>query len=315
MAENQKIKKIKLGTNTYDIQATDTNVVLDSDLKTYYNVGKITTASGTNPVTIGTAGQTVRDVLNNLFNMDEVQPSITKNPSVSCTLSSSASDERGTSISSVAYTITYTDGEYTNGKAGTSMTSYSFSSGTASSTTNTTGTLTLPSAYVVGSSSAFSTTLTANHSAGTVAKTNLGNNSSPVVQIASGSKTNTPTFSKTAVDYPYYISSDAATIAALSGKSLAKKSKNLVNTTGLSCSYNGSAYVWIFVRKGSTTTQPSKTIQAYSDIAKEWGTFLGGTELMGTITFNKANGVEDTFFAYRTKNTAGAADSATFRLN
>jgi hypothetical protein len=36
---------------------------------------------------------------------------------------------------------------------------------------------------------------------------------------------------------------------------------------------------------------------------------------MGTITFNKANGVEDTFFAYRTTNTAGAGDSATFRLN
>ena len=79
--------------------------------------------------------------------------------------------------------------------------------------------------------------------------------------------------------------------------------------------YNAAAYVWIFVRKGTTTTQPSKTIQAYSDIAKEWGTFLGGTELMGTITFNKANGVSDTFFAYRTKNTAGAGDSATFRLN
>ena len=315
MAENQKIKKIKLGSNTYDIQATDTNVVLDSDLKTYYNVGKITTASGTNPVTIGTAGQTVRDVLNNLFNMDEVQPSITKNPSVSCTLSSDASDERGTSISSVSYTITYTDGKYTNGNAGTSMTSYSFSSGTASSTTTTTGTLTLPSAYVVGSSSAFSTTLTASHSAGTVAKTNLGNSSNPAVQIASGTKTASPTFSKTAVDYPYYVSNSASTVEELASVTINKKNTNLTTTTGVKYDYNAAAYVWIFVRKGTTATQPSKTIQAYSDIAKEWGTFLGGTELMGTITFNKANGVEDTFFAYRTTNTAGAGDSATFRLN
>lgn len=315
MAENPKIKKIKLGENTYDIQATDTNVVLDSDLKTYYNIGKITTASGTNPVTIGTAGQTVRDVLNNLFNMDEVQPSITNNPSVSCTLSSSASDERGTSISSVSYTITYTDGTYTNGNADTSMTNYSFSSGTASSTTATTGTLTLPSAYVVGSSSAFSTTLTANHSAGTVAKTNLGNNSNPVIQIASGSKADSATFSKTAVDYPYYISNSASTITELASVTINQKNTNLTTTTGVKYAYNAAAYVWIFVRRGTATTQPSKTIQAYSDIAKEWGTFLGGTELMGTITFNKANGVEDTFFAYRTTNTAGAGDSATFRLN
>jgi hypothetical protein len=35
---------------------------------------------------------------------------------------------------------------------------------------------------------------------------------------------------------------------------------------------------------------------------------------MGTIEFTKANGVKDTFFAYKTKNTANAADSVKFKL-
>lgn len=295
----------------------DTEVKLSADLKTYYNVGKITTASGTNPVTIGTAGQTLRKVFENLFSMDEVQPTITENPSVTCSLTNAdASDERGTVISSASYSITFKDGAYTNaGTTGVKMTSYSFSSGTASSTTSTTGTLTFASSYTVGTSSAIQPTLTANYSAGNVAKTNLGNNSNPVVKIAASSCTATPSFSKTAVDYPYFISDSADTVAKLSGKTFSKKSTNLTTTTGVSCNYNKDAYVWIFIRKGITTTQPSKKIQAYSDIAKAWGNFLEDTQLMGTITFNKANGVSDTFFAYRTKNVAQAADSATFRLN
>ena len=297
------------------VELLDTNVTLSTELKTYYNVGKITNASGTNPVPIGKAGDTLRDVLNNLFSMDEIQPSITQNPSVSCSLSSTKSDERGTDISQVSYSITFNDGAYTNaGSTGVSMTGYSFSSGTASNTTETYGTLTLPTTYTVGTSSAFSTTITANYSDGNVAKTNLGNNSNPVIQITASSCTATPTFSKTAVDYPYYVSSTASSISELSSLTKAKKSTSLVTSAGLLCNYNANAYVWIFIRKGTNTSQPTKTIQAYSDIAKEWGTFLGGTEKIGEITFNKENGKSDTFYAYRTTNVAQAADSATFRL-
>lgn len=296
-------------------QLLDSNIKLSSELKTYYNVGKITNASGTNPVSIGKAGDTLRDVLNNLFSMDEIQPSITQNPSVSCSLSSTESDERGTDISQVSYSITFNDGAYTNASStGVSMTGYSFSSGTASSTTETYGTLTLPTTYTVGTSSAFSTTITANYSDGNVAKTNLGNNSSPVIQITASSCTATPTFSKTAVDYPYYVSSTASSISGLSSVTKAKKSTSLTTSAGSLCNYNANAYIWIFIRKGTNTSQPTKTIQAYSDIAKEWGTFLGGTEKMGEITFNKENGKSDTFYAYRTTNVAQAADSATFRL-
>ena len=296
------------------IQLLDTKVTLDTDLKTYYSVGKVT-ASGTNPVVIGKAGDSLRTVFNNLFNMDEIQPNITSYPSASCILSSNASDERGTTITTVSYSISFSDGSYTNNSTtGVKMTGYSFLDGSSSSTTSTSGTLTLPETYTVGTSSEFSTTITVDYSQGNIAKTNLGNDSNPVVRIEANNTECTTTFSKSAIDYPYYVSSIAASIDNLSSVTKSKKTTALT-TTGETCNYNANAYVWIFVRKGNSTSQASKIIQAYSDIAKEWGTFLGGTELMGEIKFSKANGVEDTFYAYRTKNTAQAADSAKFRLN
>lgn len=297
------------------IQLLDTSVKLEKELKTYYNVGKITNASGTNPVVIGNAGDSLRKVFDNLFNMDEIQPSITSYPSVSCSLSSNASDERDTTISSVSYSISFSDGSYTNSSTtGVTMSSYSFEEGSSDSTTIS-GKLTLPETYIVGTSLTFSTTLNVSYSQGNIAKTNLGNDSDPIIRIDASSTSCSASFSKTAVDYPYYVSSSAATTAELANVSKNKKTTSLTATTGEACNYNANAYVWIFVRKGNLSSQASKTIQAYSDIAKEWGTFLGGTELMGEITFEKANSVEDTFFAYRTKNVAQAADSAKFRLN
>ena len=293
----------------------DTPLSLSAPLVTYYNVGKITDASSTHPVTFGTNGDSLRDIFNNLFNMNEIQPTIKDYPSVSCSLSYTG-DERGTKISSVSYTITFYDGNYTyETTTGVKMTSYSFLNGEASSTTLTSGTLNLPSTYTVGESSAFSTTLTAQYSDGNIAKTNLGNDSSnPVVQIKASSCTATPSFSKTAVDYPYYVSSSYSTVSELidNGVDFARKSTNLSKETGEKCQYNSDCYVWMFIRKGDTITQPDKTIETYSTIASDWGKLLGGTEKMGTITFEKANGVTDTFFAYRTIETAQSG--AEFKL-
>jgi hypothetical protein len=46
--------------------------------------------------------------------MDESQPTITSQPSITLSLSSSASDEIGTKISSLSYSISTEDGAYTN---------------------------------------------------------------------------------------------------------------------------------------------------------------------------------------------------------
>jgi hypothetical protein len=254
--------------------------------------------------------------------MDEVQPEIIDGPSVSCTLSSTASNERGTTISSVSYSISFEDGEYTNSNTtGVTMTGYSFSNGTiATSKTDsngklvTTGTLNLPETYVVGTSPEFRSALTASYSQGDVAKTNLGNDSDPEVRILASNCTGPATFSKSAVDYPYFISSSASTITELAGKTFARKTTSLTTSTGESCAYNANAYIWIFVRKGNTSTQPSKTIEAYSEQFSTWGTYLEDTLSMGDMKFNKANGVEDTFFAYRTKVTSLASGTVKFRL-
>jgi hypothetical protein len=175
--------------------------------------------------------------------MDEIQPSITSYPSVSCSLSSSASDERGTTISSVSYSISFSDGSYTNSSTtGVTMSSYSFKEGSSDSTT-TSGKLTLPETYVVGTSSTFSTTLSASYSQGNIAKTNLGNDSDPIIRIDAGSTSCSASFSKSAVDYPYYVSSSAATTTELANVSKTKKTTSLTTTTGETCNYNANAYV------------------------------------------------------------------------
>jgi hypothetical protein len=217
--------------------------LLEKELKTYYSVGKVI-ASGTNPVVIGNAGDSLRTVFNNLFNMDEVQPSITSNPSVSCVLSSNADNERDTIISTVSYSISFNDGSYTNSSTtGVNMIDYSFEEGSSSSDTSASGTLTLPENYTVGTSLAFNTTLDANYSQGNIAKTNLGNDSEPIIRIEAGNTSCSVSFSKSAVDYPYYVSSSAASINDLSSVTKTKKTTSLITTAGETCNYNANAYV------------------------------------------------------------------------
>jgi hypothetical protein len=75
---NKKIKKIKLGAETYDLQATETNVVLENDLYTYTAIGKITSASNTSPVKVDSAGETLKTIFNTVFGtQQDQQPTIT----------------------------------------------------------------------------------------------------------------------------------------------------------------------------------------------------------------------------------------------
>ena len=291
----------------------DTNVKLSSELKTYYNVGKITNASGTNPVTIGNQGDSLRTVFNNLFNMDEIQPTITSNPSITTlSLSSSASDERGTSISSISYSISTSQGSYTYqpNPTGVSWSSFNLSgSGITpiSGTTSKTGTITLSSAYVVGTSSAISVSCEGSYTQGNIAKTNLGNDSNPIVRIAAGTASKTGSFSKTAVDYPYYGFGSSSSTAPSTKE---KGSTSLQSTTGQQLTYTSGNYVWIF----SKTNNSNLKIMIYSDITQDWSEMLGGTTAMGSITFTKQNGVSDTFYGYRTVNTAVSGATAKIRL-
>ena len=117
---NKKIKKIKLGTADYDIQATETNVVLENDLMAYTNVGKITGATNTNPVKVASKGDNLRTVFTKVFGEQTDQdPSII---AASCTLTKSAqtavtvsSGEIGTAVSAkddvyITFTLSTTAG-------------------------------------------------------------------------------------------------------------------------------------------------------------------------------------------------------------
>ena len=127
MAENPKIKKIKLGETTYDLQATDTNVVLESDLYTYTPIGMAQKAtngnvtstgsaiSNKNPGKIGAAGDTLKDVFSAIFGeaQDEEPSSITDTRGISYTYDPSATlgsknTEVGTSISDTFIEVTVT---------------------------------------------------------------------------------------------------------------------------------------------------------------------------------------------------------------
>ena len=89
----------------------DDKVTLSVELKTNYNIGSITDASGTNPVTIGIAGDSLRMVLEKLFVMKADIPTVTL-PSLSLTLSNdSANIEYGKEVTFFA-TITADSGQF-----------------------------------------------------------------------------------------------------------------------------------------------------------------------------------------------------------
>lgn len=128
-------KAVALQEDLEAIDLLDTEVKLQSELKTYYNVGKVTTASGTNPVTIGNAGDSLRNVFDNLFTMDAEVPTVTL-PSLSLTLSNdSANIEYGKTVKFYA-NITASTGKFHS--------SY-YSGGSTASTGVTWGTLNLES--------------------------------------------------------------------------------------------------------------------------------------------------------------------------
>jgi len=299
-----------------DIQITteplDTQVKLSADLKTYYNIGKIQTASGTNPVLVGHAGDTLRQVFNNLMSMDEIQPQITAQPSISAfSLSSSASDEYGTQINTVNYSISTNQGSYTYqpSPTGVSWSKYTLSGGCAEiEKTSTSGSVTLSSTYTVGSSSAVSFTCVGTHTAGGIAKTNLGNNSDPIVQIQAGMKSRTANFSKTSVLYPYYMLSNSETITEVGSTGRTKSTQSACTSSGVSLTATTNQYVYFLL----PASYGQKKIQ-YEALG-QWYDWSAGTAAAQTITITLDSGATKADYkAYRT-NSKMAVGTTKFRI-
>lgn len=292
--EDDSVNKVKIGST------------IKEDLYTYKPIGKITSVTSAG-VKVASKGDDAADVLYNLFSTKQTtQPTVTQ-PSITLSLSSSASNEYGTSISSISYCVTTNAGSYTYGPA-TSVTFSKFAfSGecNSSNSTSTSGTLTLSSTYIVGQSSSKSVTCTGTHSAGVIAKDSNGDNSNPIKQIASGTKTASAMFSKLAVTYAYYSSTSSTSVPT----SRTRGSTSLSSSSGQSISFKKGQYIWII------STKSSGKIQNWVEITKSWSDTLDGTESPITISsFTQDNGHVRTYYAYRTKNTMANDDTLLIRF-
>lgn len=148
----------------------------------YTQVGNLTkTSTGTG--TFATKGKSVAQALQEILSKRE-QPKIKSNPSVSLTATSGAK-EVGTVITPT-WTATLNAGSYTYGPAtGITASSWEISDTDGNKSSAASGSFT---AFTVEDDTQYRITAKANYAAGAVALDNLGDPSSPTIQIAAGNK-------------------------------------------------------------------------------------------------------------------------------
>lgn len=163
------------------------NVYFDKDFIATANIGVVTIpASGS--TTISAAGKSVKDVLAGIF-AKEKEPAVS-NPAVSITASANKAYEVGTKVSP-SYSASLSAGSYTYGPA-TGITAKTWSvtnSGSDETLTTATGTF---AEITVADNTNLSITATATYDAGTIPKSNIGNEV-PAKQIKAGSASATAT--------------------------------------------------------------------------------------------------------------------------
>lgn len=169
----------------------------------YTQVGNLTkTKNGT--ATFATAGLSVAEAFKKMLSAT-LQPKITANPSISVTLANAGAKEVGT-IFSPSYTTGFEDGSYTyasttgatldgtytvttSGYATTRANDASFTDNKGKDEESNTGASGTFTSFVVDEDTSYKLSASAKHTAGNVAKDNLGGDSSPVIQIVAGTKT------------------------------------------------------------------------------------------------------------------------------
>lgn len=187
------------------------SVILNNDIVTageYTQVGNITKANTNATGTFAVKGKSVQAAFEEIFSK-RIQPKITAQPSVSSgNLTGAASVEAGTKITTANFSFGFDDGSYTyEGTTGVTATAWSVDRVTAvpagGTSLNATGIATAASGsdtngsngFIIGDIagpnvvSSLKYKATATHTAGNVAKDNLGSPSSPEIKIASGTKT------------------------------------------------------------------------------------------------------------------------------
>lgn len=154
----------------------------------YTSVGNLTKGSNAATKTESTSGESVQSFLTRIFSKEE-QPTIVTNVSGSVTLSGAGAKEVGSTFTP-SYTTTFNKGaySYTPTDTGVTVTSYEITDTEGNTTNTANGSF---DAFTVEDDTNYKITAVISYGAGNVAKTNLGNDSSPVVQIQAGSLTKT----------------------------------------------------------------------------------------------------------------------------
>ena len=162
------------------------NVYFNSDFTFTKSVGVITVSSSEGSKTVEAKGKNIEQFLASIFAKEE-QPSVNP-PSVSLTVNNAGSFEVGTKTSPT-FSASLNAGSYTYGPAtGVVAKSWSVTSTAGDSFTTNSGTC---KEVTVTDGISYSITATASYDDGAIAKTNLGNDSSPVKKVDAGSKSKT----------------------------------------------------------------------------------------------------------------------------
>lgn len=177
MAENKKIKRIKLSDTIYDLSVDSVDaeqVKFSTDLQLTKAFGKFTPDStGSVVIPTNTDNMSLKDLLLEAFS-EELNPTTTQ-PNLTITAAKMKSYEVGTSVA-VDFTLNTSTGSYTYGPAtGVTWTDYSASLNGETIDANT-GTF---SSITVGDSTNLTISASAKYSDGAIPRTNLGNDFIP----------------------------------------------------------------------------------------------------------------------------------------
>lgn len=217
----------------------------------YTSVGNINKGSNSATKTYNSKGKSVQAFLEEVVSKEE-QPSITANVGGSITLTGSGAKEVGTEFTP-AYTTTFNKGSYTYGPdTGITPSKYEVSDTDGNTADTATGGF---DKFTVGDDTSYKLTVKITYPQGAIAKTNLGNNSNPVVRIAAGSITKE---SGTVTGYRSMFTYVGTNISAITGAWIRANASNKGNsvTPGTLTIAEGTKRVLIAVpkAKGKTLT-------------------------------------------------------------
>lgn len=186
------------------------NVFFDQDFTFTKAVGTVTIPASGSKV-VDAEGKNLYDFFAGLFAAEDTAPDISTQPSVNtATLNKAGSYEAGTELTGITYSATFEDGKYQYGPEPTGVTVTAWEAKTNGGAVVGTAASGSIDDFVVADNTNYYLTIKATYSEGSLAKTNLGNDSA--VKIAAGSKTKNTSAIKGYRNTFYGTISDASTV-------------------------------------------------------------------------------------------------------